>query len=339
LGVVPDVYMVEESARRGAFAGADGLRLRQRSVESMDQLGGLPFRLRRYELLIVNSMEPDTLLERIAHLDAPLIGVVHNTALLIDDARYRAFFAAPNHPALVLGEHISTHFVDALGWLPWIYHVVFGRRWAAAGAAPDAAARAEGRTTFAVSGNVEFHRRNYASLLDAASQLAAEDAPFMVRIIGRSTRRDGKVLRADVQARGLEHNFQFSPGVIDHPAFFDLVKRSDFSLPLIDTTREAFRPYIETKLASSVPFAIGLGVPVVAHEALTRAYGLDGAGPRYADGGLLDAMRQAIASTDAERSNWRAAVARRREAILDASLTNLRDAIAAVRDPATAAAS
>jgi hypothetical protein len=334
LGITPDVYLVERAARRGAFAGSEELRWRPRRVEGMDRLQGIPFRLQRYELVIVSSMEPDSLLDRIERIDAPILGVVHNTELLVEDARYREFFAAPEHRPLVLGAHIAGHFAEALGWLPWILHVVL------AGGSPSVAttdATTGDRVTFAVSGNVEFHRRNYASLLEATSALASEGVPFVVRIVGRSTRPDGKALRAEVKDRGLGHVFEFSPGEIDHPTFFGLVRGSDFSLPLIDTTRDAFRPYLETKLASSVPFAIGLGVPLVAHEALVAAYGLEGTGPDYADGGLEGAMRRAMSSTTEARAQWRAAVDRKRAAILDASLANLRDAISAVTAPVDSA--
>ena len=191
--------------------------------------------------------------------------------------------------------------------------------------------RPAARRIFAVSGNVEFARRNYDSLLDAAAALAGEDAEFVVRIVGRSTSGDGKAFREAVESRGLASRFEFSPGEITHPRFFRLIADSDFSLPLIDTSRDAYRAYLETKLASSVPFAIGLGVPLVANAALVRAYGIDGTGPAYEDGGLTAAMRRAIASTDEERSGWRDALVAKRAGILDASLANLRAAIAAVR--------
>ena len=79
-----------------------------------------------------------------------------------------------------------------------------------------------------------------------------------------------------------------------------------------------------------MPFAIGLGVPIVAHSALARAYGIEGAGPTYEDGGLADTMRIAIASAGSERAAWLDVVAGKRQEILDASLRNLRGAIEAV---------
>jgi hypothetical protein len=328
LGVTPDVYMVERSARRRPFAGSEGLRYRARSVEGMDRLGGLDWRRRRYDLAIINSMEPPEILGRAARLGVPVLGVVHNTQLLVDDAAYRAFFAVPGHRPLVLGQHIAERIGASAGAPWWISHVVFGVH-------PASPREPDRPTIFAVSGNVEFLRRDYDALLDAAAALAAEDLPFRIRIVGRSTYPDGKAFRATVETRGLADRFEFSPGEIDHARFFDLIATSDFSLPLIDTSKDAFRAYLETKLASSVPFAIGLGVPLVANAALVRAYGIQGTGPEYEDGRLTSAIRRAIASSEEDRAGWRAALVVKRDAILDASLANLRAAVQAVRGEAT----
>lgn len=324
LDVTPDVYMVRRSARRRPFAGSPDLRYRARLVERMDRLRGLAWRLRRYDLAIVNSMEPAEILERADRLGLPVLGVVHNTDLLLDDPAYRAFFATPRHRPLVLGQHIAERGGETTGAPWWISHVVFGTP-------PRAPRELDQPTIFAVSGNVEFPRRNYDSLLDAAGTLATEDLPFRIRIVGRSTYPDGMAFREAVEARGLASQFEFSPGEIDHPTFFELLATSDFSLPLIDTSRETFRPYLESKLASSVPFAIGLGVPLVANDALVRAYGTEGTGPVYEDGGLTEAMRRAIASSEVERAAWQRALATKRDAVLQSSLANLRAAIDAVR--------
>jgi hypothetical protein len=182
-----------------------------------------------------------------------------------------------------------------------------------------------------VSGNVEFPRRNYDSLLDAAAELAAEGTRLRISIIGRSTTRDGMALRDEIERRGLAGVFELSPGEISHPAFFELVAGADFALPLVDRSAEHMRPYFETKLASSIPFAIGLGVPLVIHRELAAAYGVEACGVGYDDGGLPAAMRAAIASTDRERVAWRAAIEAARAELLAGSLANLRAAIAAVR--------
>jgi hypothetical protein len=247
--------------------------------------------------------------------------VVHNTNLLLDDPAYRLFFEQRFRLPIVMARHIADHVRPSLGELPWVSHVVFGE---------PPVARSGDTATFVVSGNVEYNRRNYASLLDAVGVLQAEGAAVKVRIVGRSNVRDGKPFRAEAERRGLASCFEYSPSDTNHPDFYRLVAESDFSLPLIDTADPLYGQYLRTKLASSVVFAIGLGVPIVAHTELARVYAIDGGGPTYEDGGLADAMRTAIASTGSERAAWREALERQREAILDASLQNLRTAIEAV---------
>jgi glycosyltransferase involved in cell wall biosynthesis len=322
LGIKPDVYMVRYSRGRRPFDRAPELRLRRRQVERMDRWWGLPFRLRRYDLLIVNSMEPARIPERLARVRTPILGVVHNTELLTEDAGYRAFFSSSRRQPLVLWRHIAERVGRGGRAIGWISHVYFGE--------PEPI-RADGPTTFAVSGNVEFHRRDYEALLAAAAELVAEAVPFRVRIIGRSNEADGQELRRRIDARGLADVFEFSPGEIPHPVFFGLVAGSDFVLPLIDPSVERLRPYFETKLASSIPFAIGLRVPLVMHHALAAAYGIERCGPTYDDGQLAGAMRRAIESGTEERSRWRAEIETKRTEILAASVRNLSEAISAVR--------
>jgi len=322
LDIRPDVYMVRNSRGRVPFALTTGLRLRRRRVERMDEHWGLRFRLRRYDLLIINSMEPASIPERLARTRTPILGVVHNTELLTDDAAYREFFSSKRRRPLVLWRHIAEQLARDGRAIGWIAHVYFGE--------PEPV-RADGPTTFAVSGNVEFHRRNYAALLTAATELVADDAPFRVRIVGRSSSKDGQELRQQVEARGLAGVFEFSPGEITHPDFYRLIAGSDFSLPLIDRSDERLRPYFESKLASSIPFAIGLGTPLVAHRDLAAAYGVESCAVLYEDGGLAAAMRQAISSSSQSRATLRSEVNATRDELLAASLENLRLAISSIR--------
>jgi glycosyltransferase involved in cell wall biosynthesis len=321
LDIQPDVYMVRYSRGRRPFDTAPALRFRRRQVERMDRWWGLPFRLRRYDLLIVNSVEPARILERLARVRTPILGVMHNTQLLDAEATYRAFFARPRRLPLVLWRRMADRLARDGRAIGWISHVYFGE--------PEPI-RADGATTFAVSGDVEFHRRNYDALLAAAAELVAEDVPFRVRIIGRSNEADGQELRRQIDARGLAEVFEFSPGEIPHPVFFGLVAGSDFVLPLIDPGAERLRAYFEAKLSSSIPLAIGLGVPLVMHRDLAASYGIESCGVLHGDGELAGAMREAISSIAESRVRWRSEVGAARQALLAASRENLRAAISAV---------
>ncbi|MEA2673624.1 MAG: hypothetical protein QOI92_816 [Chloroflexota bacterium] len=323
LGIEPDVYMTRRSMRRDPFGLTHKLRYRLHRAERIDWLRGLRFRMRRYELLIVNSMEPPANTQRLMETRTPVVGTMHNTALLAAEPVYRDFFAGPHRLPLVLGRHIATWFAQAGQRLPWVLHVYFGRL-----EQRRTDPRPARPTTFAVSGNVEFTRRNYDGLLDAVAELMAEGAPIKVRIVGRSTNRDGQVLRQRIEQRGLSSAFELSSHETSHPEFFQLLADCDFVLPLLDHSAEHLGAYFETKLASSVPFAIGLGVPLVMHDDLASAYGVEACGIGHAEGGLASAMRAAVASTTSDRDGWRAALDIARAEILAASLTNLREAIA-----------
>jgi hypothetical protein len=322
LDIEPDVYMVRRSRRRHPFALTSGLRYRLRRAERMDHLLGLPFRLRRYQLLIVNSMEPPSNTQRVSRTRTPVLGVMHNTELLSTDSTYRSFFSTSNRRPIVLGRHIADHVSHDGRPLSWISHVYFGQ--------PESN-RMNGPTTFAVSGNVEFSRRNYESLLDSAAELTADGIPIRIRIVGRSTTRDGRIFVEDIERRGLSGVFELSPGEVPHREFLELVAGSDFVIPLIDRTGDRMHSYFVSKVTASIYMAIGLGVPLVIHRDLASAYGIASCGVSYEDGGLTGAMRAGVESTDALRADWKSAIDATRAELLAASLTNLREAIAAVR--------
>ncbi|MBI2781909.1 MAG: hypothetical protein HYX55_08965 [Chloroflexi bacterium] len=321
LGIQPDVYMSRRSSRRQPFGQNSELRFRSLWAPGIDWFGGFAFRARRYELVIVNSLEPPRTVMRVAGIRTPLLGVMHNADLLGSEELYRSFFASPNRLPLVLGRHIAKHAAVAGAPLRWVADVYVGR---------PAPKRADGPTTFAVSGKVDFARRNYVALLDAVGALVAEGVPVRIRIVGRATGRDGLALRTEIERRGLASVFELSPGEITHPEYLQLVAGSDFVLLLLDHTAEHMRRYFETKLTASIPLAIGLGVPLVLHRDLAAAYGVEGGGVRYDDGGLAAAMRTAIGSTPSERGAWRAALETKRSELLAESLVNLREAIATV---------
>jgi len=177
---------------------------------------------------------------------------------------------------------------------------------------------------------VEFRRRNYTALLDAVGELVADRVPVRIRIVGRSTTPDGLTLRAEIERRGLASVLELSPGEITYQEYFELVAGSDFVLLLLDHTAEHLQSYFETKLTAAIPFAIGLGVPLVLHRDLAAAYEVEACGVGYDDGGLAAAMRAAIDSSQSERDAWRTALDTTRSELLAESLANLREAIATV---------
>jgi hypothetical protein len=323
LGITPDVYIPDIAIRRNAFAFATDLRYQLHSTDGIGRLRGTPSRLRTYDVVIVNSLEPRSNLNSLQSSRLPTLGVVHNANLLLDEPEYRGYFEGRDRQPLVLGRHIANYLGRHSRPTAWIAHVFFGD-------VPPVRRPETDPITLSVSGNLEYARRNFASLLDAAEALDRDNSRFRVRMIGRSNTVDGARFRRELETREIGRYFSFSPDEIDHEAYLSTLAGTDFVLPLLDRSAAEYRPYYDVKLSSSISLAIGLGVPMVAEETLSKRYGVESATIAYRDGDLADALRSAIASRPAEQVQRAAALATIRSDLLEASTDNLAGAISAV---------
>ena len=330
LGVEPDVYLPSRAAKKNAFVMTPELRYRRQLVDSpsglrrrLVRLRGTPARYGRYDLLIMNSVEPHTVLERASHIDLPTLAFVHNANLLVDDPEVRRYFASPAREPMLLGRHVA----EGLGpghtgrWMAPLY----------LGNPTPLAATAGGRLRLCVAGNVEYTRRDYASLLDAVVLLAAQRADFVVRIVGRSGGPDGRDFRARVEALGLGDLVEFTKGEIPYAEYLTLVATSDFILPLIEARTPAHAPYFSVKITSSMSMALGLGVIPIADADLARLYGVEHAAVTYQACGLEGAMRAAMEMGPADRAERVRRIERARSDALAASVRNVAEALSAVR--------
>lgn len=325
LGAVPDVYVPSRAARKDAFAHAPSLRYRLRLIDDpsrvrdrLARIRGTPARYGRYDVLFVNSIEPAAALEAAASVDLPTIALIHNANLLEDDVTYRAFFAGPARQPLFLGRHVARNLGQRFGQ-GWLAPVFLGD-------APVDAAR-DGRQRLCVSGNVEFVRRDYASLLEAIAELAPERSDFIVQVVGRSDSRDGRDLRERIAVRGLTDRFTFTSGEIGHGRYLSMVGSSDFILPLIDSGSGSLASYFEVKITSSMSMAIGLGVIPIADARLADLYQVGDVAVTYGPGDLADGIRAALGLPSAERVERRRRLFEIRADALEASVRNLAAAL------------
>jgi hypothetical protein len=321
LGVEPDVYTTREAARRNAFAMTAGLRFRLMPADGESRFDrawtwvrGTPARNRRYDVLIMNSVEPVTALETAARIDLPTIAIVHNADLLRGDEAYRRFFAGGTRLPMFLGRHIAATLggQDERAWLAPVY------------LGDAATTESEGEITrLCVQGNLEYTRRDYPGLVDAVVKLAAERQDFVIRIVGRSDTRDGNHFRATINERGVADRFTFSTGEISHGSYLALVAASDFILPLLDSRMPKLAPYFGVKITSSMSMAVALGVLPVVETSLAALYGVDGAALTYESGDLAWGIRSALEMRPSVRKRFRRRLAEVRVEALTASVGNL----------------
>ena len=320
LGIDADVYQPARAARKNAFSLAPGLRHARLLTSSSSRLGrarlalrGTPARNRRYDVLVMNSIEPIGVLQRASRIELPTIAIVHNGDLL-NDSRYAGFFSTGTRLPLFLGRHVATTVGgdDSDAWLAPVY---------LADAPPTTPAGAG--TVFCVQGNVEYGRRDYAGLVEAVVELARERSDFVIRMVGRSNSRDGADFRATIEERGVADRFQFSEGEIPYAAYLAQVASSDWVLPLLDAGIPALAPYFSVKITSSTSMAVGLGVPLVAESSLANLYGVSGAVVTHAQGDLIGGMRAALATPADERAEFARRLAEVRAELLAASIRHV----------------
>jgi hypothetical protein len=320
LGVRPDVYLPSRALRNDAFVFARGLHYRPLRTDRWGRIRGTPSRVAPYDFVIANSIEPPTVLDRMARITLPTLAVLHN-AELIETPRYVRYFDERRRVPLVLAQHIAL-FLKWNGPAEWIAPVFVGE--------PTRLARSNHRSRFCVPGNIDFERRNYAALLDAVYALSLERSDFVVSCLGRP-HPDGVAFRAQIAGRGLDRFFEFSEGEISYERLFSGAAGSDFLLPLVDKTSEMYDSYFHTKLSSSAALASAVAVVPIAHAGFARLYGLDSEQAiLYEDGELLNAMRRALDERPGVHRHRREALVTRRTALLAQSVDNLGRALAAI---------
>lgn len=318
LGVAPDVYVPRRAARNNAFAFTNELRYRLRLTDGLARLRGTPARFSRYDLLVMNSIEPASVLRSAVRFREPTLAIVHNAGLLEED-EYLRYFDAPVRRPLVLGRHIAANLapdmVDS-----WVAPVFMGD-------VPRPRQSGTGAIRLCVQGNVEFKRRDYGSLIAALAEISAERAGLQVRVVGRSGYSDGEAVRKMVRDRGLADVFSFSDDELSHSAFRSLVADSDFILPLLDPETGTLVPYYKTKLTSSMSMAVGIGVIPVSEAHLAKLYQVDRAAVTYPAGGLASGIREAMSLSTSERADRERNLADIREDVLQASVRNFAAAL------------
>jgi hypothetical protein len=111
-----DVYLRQQVLDGAPFGHCPALRCRVRVLESPATRARLKLRgLSGYDLVVVTSVEPRSVLRRLEGITAPLVGVIHNAVLLEEDPEYRTFFAEPGRRVLALARHVAEGCPPALG--------------------------------------------------------------------------------------------------------------------------------------------------------------------------------------------------------------------------------
>jgi glycosyltransferase involved in cell wall biosynthesis len=128
---------------------------------------------------------------------------------------------------------------------------------------------------FVFAGSIDYRSKAVSSLLSACTTLAANES---VLIVGGSRYANlaedpniGRLI-SDLTACGLRDKVRFT-GYLPYGEFVERLRRSRFLLPLVDD-RISAGDY-RTRTPAAIPLSLGLGVPMIIHEAIARRFDLD----------------------------------------------------------------
>ncbi|TKS58180.1 MAG: hypothetical protein EWM72_03176 [Nitrospira sp.] len=321
LGISVDVYASRRAIRNNPFAYTTGLSFSLRQCDGVFfKLRSDRFHFRHYDFLILNSLEPKAILERVADIQVPILGVMHNGNLIRTDPDYASFFGESGRKPLVLAGHISD-FLSGTTVARWVSPVLLGQ------VKPTKSDNLD-QVRLCVQGNLEFERRNYECLLDAIEQLIVDGVrKLKVMIIGRNGTNDGLIFREQIRKRNLVSFFEFSKGELPYKNYYEFIAKANFLLPLVDTTSSHYRPYFLDKVTTSVLVSIGMCVIPIIHEQLADLYGIKSESVTYEDGELPDALKRAFSTDRDTLEKLHSGLASKREALLSESIDNMRETL------------
>ncbi len=217
--------------------------------------------------LLPAEIDPRPGLELLRGLGLPSISVIHEVRAWLANEDLAAHLAAPAHAALVLCQHAHLHIGERTPGIDWVLPNHFG-----------AFAGRRARRGWTIPGEIDFNRKNFGSLLDAAPRLRT--LPDGTIIVAGGSRESGdsecmrrvEELRKQLTARGAGSRVHFT-GHLSYDDYFRCLRDSRFIIPLIDEAIDA-EAYL-TKAASGVMLSLAFGVPMILNQTMARLYGLE----------------------------------------------------------------
>jgi len=268
-----------------------------------------------YDFIFVNSLEPKTVLERVKNFNVPILANVHNAELVNNDRDYSDFFNSGKRIPFFMADFIGAHvgFKDG-NWIMPIYNCPM-----------TPVNEPSSEVIFCVSGNFSYEKRNYISLVDAVEKLDRKKiGNFVIRIIGNTQGfKEFTDFDNSIKEKNLKKYFEIYGDNISYERYYKLVSSSNFSLPLIDKTRETFLNYYSFKLTSIIPLSIELGVISVLHEDLAVMYNIEDCSIKYSDNRLDEALEYAIKLRKEDMELFARKIKEKKEALTKACVDNI----------------
>jgi glycosyltransferase involved in cell wall biosynthesis len=193
-----------------------------------------------------------------------MLVVLHNGYALIANSEYDGLRNKGAHSVVVLSKHIQK-FLAQREIVSYRIHPSLGLK---AEFVDDCQKHA---STFCVQGYINFDRRNYDSLLTAASKLKEKNVQCNFKIVGRLGRQS-RIMQERISELAVSDYFTFIGDAVSYQDYYRAIGSCKFLLVLVDDSRMIYRPFFEDKCTSSLSIALGLDVIPVVNSRFAEAY-------------------------------------------------------------------
>lgn len=312
IGFEVTVFMTSFIRSQDPFVNLPALGIEQRIIGD-----SLTEDLQFADAIVWSSIEPERNLPLVQSIDKPALAVVHKGER-VTSSPYKQLFEEKELKVISLSRHFS-EFLNTRGLgNTHLFPCYFNEGVSSDGNLHEA-------PVFCVQGKVEFKRRNYASMLDAAATLHKNypDEEFGVKLLGKNNSIEGNLLRLRVLLNRARKRIKI-PGVQpEYREFYQHLMDSDFICPLIDTSTPRYSSYFRDTSSSAIPLGLGHDLIPVLHKDLAELYGLSNQSILYENGDLAGAMRKAMLLSNDEKTELLDKVRSYREAALQRSAERL----------------
>lgn len=322
-----DIFSVLESPRPKCFltsspnlGGATILKMLRIIFTIFLRLRTLLLLKIKYDLIIANSMEPMNIFwQCFRYLNKPILAVMHNGNALIVDKRYDNLKKKNTFAVVVLSRHIQNFLTQHDIFSHPIYSFLGLRT----------ATLSNGNKqeyAFCVQGNTDFHRRNYDSLLRAASKLKKEKVRCIFKIVG-TVNRSAVLMQKRIEELDISEYFTFIGDAESYLDYYRAIDSCRFLLFLVDDSRLIYQPFFEDKCTSSLGVALGLNVIPVINSGLSEAYNIEECSVTYESDDVYSGIRSALSFDSKEIDSLRNNLGAKRQQLTDDSELEFRKAL------------
>ena len=218
-----------------------------------------------YDVVIANSIDIGRYYRSfLRYINKPMLIVFHNGHVLTSNHEYRPLRNKSTCSVVVLSKHIQ-RFLARNDIVSYPIHASLRLK---DGPFDDCHKH---ESTFCVQGYINFYRRNYDSLLKAASKLKEKNVQCKFKIVGRLG-RSSRTMQRRIEELGVTEYFTFVGDAESYLDYYRAIYSCRFLLILVDDSRMIYSPFFEDKCTSSLGAALGLDVIPVVNRRLAEVY-------------------------------------------------------------------